>query len=66
MSENDVARITIEDTRVMLQIVESDTDDSKGIIYNHNMFIIQATGRYLDQVFNSRSDRVYSMQTCCY
>jgi hypothetical protein len=28
----------------MLQIVASLTDNSRGIIYNHNVFIIQATG----------------------
>jgi len=30
--------------RVMLQIVASLTDDPRGIIYYHEMFIIQATG----------------------
>ncbi len=28
----------------MLQIVASLTDDSRGIIYDHNIFIIQDTG----------------------
>ncbi len=28
----------------MLQIVASLTDDSGGVIYDHNMFIVQATG----------------------
>jgi hypothetical protein len=43
MSVNGVSRIVNEDFRVTLQIVVSLTDDSRGIIYNHNMFIVQAT-----------------------
>ncbi len=34
----------IDDSRVMLQILASLTDYSRGIIYNCNMFIVQATG----------------------
>jgi hypothetical protein len=41
MSINDASRNIIDDTRVMLPIVASHTDDS--IIYDHYMFIIQAT-----------------------
>ncbi len=43
MSVNDASRITIDDPRVMLQIVVSLTDDSTGVIYYHNMLIVQAT-----------------------
>ncbi len=43
MSANDASRIIIEGSRVMHQIVASLTDDSRGIIYNCNMFIVQAT-----------------------
>jgi hypothetical protein len=43
MSKNDVSRIVTDDSRAMLQIVASLTDDSVGIIYNCNMFIVQAT-----------------------
>ncbi len=39
MSVNNNARIII----VMLKIVVSLTDNSRGIIYNPNMFIVQAT-----------------------
>jgi hypothetical protein len=42
-SVNDTFRIAIDDSRVMLQIVASLTDDSRGIIYNFNMFIVLAT-----------------------
>ncbi len=42
MSVNDFSTIVIDDSRVKLQIVVSLTDDSRGIIYNHNMFIVQA------------------------
>ncbi len=44
MSVNDASRIVIDNSRVTLQIMESLTDDSRGIIYSCNRFIIQATG----------------------
>ncbi len=44
MSVNDATGMVIEDSRVMLQIVASLTDDFRGVIYIHNMFIVQATG----------------------
>jgi hypothetical protein len=34
----------IENSRVMIQIVASLTDNSGNVIYDHNMFIVQATG----------------------
>jgi hypothetical protein len=43
MSVNDLSRIVIEDSGVTLQIVASLTDNSRGIVYNCNMFIVQAT-----------------------
>ncbi len=43
MSVNDGAMILIDAFRVMLQIVASLIDDSRGITYDHNMFIVQAT-----------------------
>ena len=46
MSGNDISRIVIDDSRVLLQIVASLTDDSRGVIYNRNMFIVQATGLF--------------------
>ena len=42
MSVNDASRIVIDDSRVMLQIVASLTEDSRGIKYNSNMFIVHA------------------------
>jgi hypothetical protein len=42
MSVNDTSRIVIDDSRVSLQIVASLTDDSRGIIYDCNTFIVQA------------------------
>ncbi len=42
MSVNYAYRIMIYDSRLTLQIVVLLTDDSKGIIDNHNMFIVQA------------------------
>ncbi len=41
MSVNDASRIVIDDYRVTLQIVASLTDDSTGLIYDRNMFIVQ-------------------------
>ncbi len=43
MIENDASSIVTDNSRVMLQIVASLTDDSRVVIYNHIMFIIQAT-----------------------
>jgi hypothetical protein len=48
MSENDASRIIIDYSRVMLQIVALLTDNSWGIIYDCNMFIVQATGVKID------------------
>ncbi len=42
MSVNDASRIIMENSTVMLQIVVSFTDDSRGVIYNCNVFIVQA------------------------
>ncbi len=33
----------IDDSRVTLQIVASLTDNSRGVIYDQNMFVVQAT-----------------------
>ena len=41
MSVNDVPRTISEDSRGTLQIVASLTDDSRGVIYDINIFIIQ-------------------------
>jgi len=37
--------IIIDNSRLMLQIVESLTNYSRGVIYNHNIFVEQATGQ---------------------
>jgi hypothetical protein len=44
MSVNDASRTVLDISRVMLQIVASLADNSRGVIYNHNMFIVEATG----------------------
>jgi hypothetical protein len=44
MSVNDTSRMIIDNSRVVVQIVASLTDDSRGDIYDRNMFIVQATG----------------------
>jgi hypothetical protein len=44
MSVNDTSWIIIDDSRVRLQIVASLTDDYRGVIYNGNVFIVQASG----------------------
>jgi hypothetical protein len=43
MSVNDVPRTVIDDPRVMLQIVASLTEYSRGVIYDSNLLIVQAT-----------------------
>ncbi len=43
MSVNDTTMIIIDDSRVMLQIVAPLTEDSRGVIYDQNMFIVQVT-----------------------
>jgi len=43
MSVNDTSTITIDDSGVTLQIVASFTDNSRGVIYDRNMFTVQAT-----------------------
>jgi hypothetical protein len=40
---NDASMIVIDNSRVTLQIVAPLTDNSRGVIYNRNMFIEQAT-----------------------
>ncbi len=44
MKVNDASSIIIDDSRVTLQTVASLTEDSRGIIYDRNMFIVQAPG----------------------
>ncbi len=43
MSVNDASWIANDDSRVMLQIVASLTDDSRGIVYDRYLFIVKAT-----------------------
>jgi hypothetical protein len=43
MSENDASRIVNDNSKATLQIAASLTDDSRGVIYNSNMFTVQAT-----------------------
>ena len=40
MLVNDASRIVIDGSRGMLQSVASLTDDSRGVIYDYNMFIV--------------------------
>jgi len=51
MSVNDAPRIVIDNSRVMLQIVESLTDESRGVIYNR-MFIVEATASVWNKYIN--------------
>ncbi len=43
MTVTDASKIVIDNSRVMLQIVASFTNGSRGVIYNHSMFNVQAT-----------------------
>ncbi len=49
MSVNDTPRIVSDDFTVMLQIVASLTDYSRGLIYDCNLFIVQATDSQLQK-----------------
>jgi hypothetical protein len=49
----DVSGILIDNSRVILQIVVSLTDNSRSIIYGCNMFIVQATSVDLIKPFMS-------------
>jgi len=44
MSVNDDSRIVIDDSRAIIHYVVSLIDDPRGIIYDYNMLIVQATG----------------------
>ncbi len=46
-----LARVVNYALRVMLQIVASLTDDSRAVIYDRNMFIVQATGSNIIKTF---------------
>jgi hypothetical protein len=46
MSINDAFKIVIDDSWVALQIVASLTDNSRGIIYDRSIFIVQANGLF--------------------
>jgi hypothetical protein len=57
MSVNDASQIISDASRVMLQTVASLTDDSRGIIYNHSVVIVQATsGLYYKIIMTIVSD----------
>ncbi len=43
MSVNGAFKLVIDDSRVILQIAALLTDDTRGIIYVRNMFIVLAT-----------------------
>jgi hypothetical protein len=44
MSVNDASWIIIGNSRVTIRVVASLSDDSRGVIYDRNVFIVQATG----------------------
>jgi hypothetical protein len=44
MSVNDAFTIVTDESKVTLQIRASLTEDSRGVIYNRNLFIAQVTG----------------------
>ena len=43
MSVNDANRIVIDNSRVNIQVVASLIEGYRGIIYEHNVFIVQTT-----------------------
>jgi hypothetical protein len=64
MSVNDACRIVIDNSRVMLLIVVSLTDGWRSIIYDCNMFIVQASGlKYKTRVELAKSTNTLSYST---
>ncbi len=61
MSVSDASRITIADYRATLHIVASLTDNSRGIIYTRNMFIVQVTGHSKNFSFNEQKMFVFEL-----
>jgi hypothetical protein len=64
MSVNDASRIIIDNSRVTLQIVASLTY-SRGVIYDHNMFIVHATELNTMEV-NSQWKCTHALPTSVY
>ncbi len=48
MSDSDASRIVTDNSRVVLHIVVSLTDDSGGVIYDCNVLIVQPTDAYAE------------------
>ncbi len=62
-----LARVVSYAPRVMLQIVASLTDDSRGIIYDRNMFIAQANGLILHNfIFFITYNKLECITTLCW
>ncbi len=60
MSVKDAFRIVTDDSRVMLQMLASLPDDSRSIIYDRNMFIVQATEPFLNSfTIGGATEKVY-------
>ncbi len=51
MSVNDASRIVFDDPRAMLQIETALTDNSRGITYDRNMFIVYANGADIINIY---------------
>ncbi len=54
MRVNDASRIVLDDSRVTLQIGATPVDNSRGVINNRNMFIVQAIGLEMNEEKNVR------------
>ncbi len=54
MSANDAYWIIIDDFRVTLQIEASLTEDCRGVVYDCNVFIVQATACLITVVIYDR------------
>ena len=63
MSVNDNSRIVIDSSRVMLQIVASLTDDSRGVNYNRNVFIYTIMVLHCLSIYTSEKHYLLSTQT---
>ncbi len=54
------SRVVNNTPRVTLQIVASHMDNTRGVIYSHNMFIVQATGIDGNDVYQKLIRRLFS------
>jgi hypothetical protein len=64
MSVNDTSKIVIDDSRMMLQIVTSLGENSRGVIYNCKMFIVLAPGHVFMSILLQILQPIKNLRPC--